>query len=204
MPDQDSQQAPAFDEVDLTPEEQALKDSLAETRKTADAHPDNQIPNSGGAPAPAGFSIEQFEEFARLHAEKKRLDGELRAIKDGIAALQEPLMEQLMSSGMPQIRLNSGALISTKKTVTVKAGTSDESASEADWNRACDVLEEIGMGDFSKRRFLQPTLKSWIGQLMKDADAEGRDYDDVEELLPPELAAVITTGVLISLNATGV
>lgn len=178
-------------------------DTAEAALRASEAHSANQIPNSGGAPRPAGFNIEDFKRFADLGAQKKKLEAELRKIKGEMSDMEEPLLEQLIETGMPQVKLDSGALISQRTSVTVKAGPAGESATEDDWNRACDVLEAIGMAEFSKRRFLQPTLKSYITTLRDEAEAEGREYDELAELLPPELAEALTVGTVTQLTVKG-
>ena len=146
-----------------------------------------------------------FERFAELGIEKRGLDARLRAIKDEMASMQDALQEGLTDSGLKEVRLeSSGALVHFQTDATVAAGTAEgESATEEDWNAACDALEAIGLGEFSKRRFLLPTLKSYVKQLMADADANDIDYETPQELLPPELAATIRAGSVTQLRVKG-
>jgi hypothetical protein len=154
------------------------------------------------AATPAGLNVEAFRAYSELGKERRELEGKAKALKEKMAAMEDDLLEQLMQVGVPEVRLDSGALVSTRTTITVKAGHG-EKATEEDWNLACDTFEEIGMDEFSTRRFNLQTIKGWIGGIKKEADAEGREYEEVAELLPPEVQRVLSVGTVTALTTKG-
>jgi hypothetical protein len=123
---------------------------------------------------PATTPAPSFEQFASLYDAKRRLDAELRGIKAQIAALEEPLMEQLTAQGLRSCHLTTGETVYLHRQVWAGVKSDGDKATAEEKRRAVEALEQLGMTDMVTLNY--QTLSAWC-----------REHDQ----LPPELDGVI-------------
>lgn len=131
---------------------------------------------------PASAHPARWSNFAALVGEKKRLEAELRQVKDRIAEEQEPLLEYLIEQGLRSIKTDEGRTTYIHRAVYV-------GAKETDYDRACAAFEAAGLGEFVQQRFNSNTVSAWY----REATADGGK-------IPAELEAVLDVTERVSLR----
>ena len=117
-----------------------------------------------------------WTDFAALVGEKKRLEAELRQVKEQIAETQEPLLEYLIEQGLQSIKAEGGRTTYIHRAVYV--GAKETAAAEA-----------AGLGEFVQQRFNSNTVSAWY----REATADGGK-------IPAELEAVLDVTERITLR----
>ena len=104
-----------------------------------------------------------WRDFAGLAQRKRALEHELRELKVQIATAQEPLLEHLAEGGMRSITLDDGSTVFIHRAVYL-------GAKDTNYDRACDALEDAGLGGFVQRRFNSNTISAWYREKIANGE----------------------------------
>jgi hypothetical protein len=112
-------------------------------------------------------STEKLKEWVRLRRQQHLLEEELKDVKEDAENLSFLLIDQFMSDGVDSMKVEGVTIYVQEKKMAGIAYLPEESTDQG-YDRACDMLDRIGMGELVHRRFLVPTLNKWVND-NKDA-----------------------------------
>ena len=116
----------------------------------------------------------KLKDFVGLTEEKRRITAQLEHIQGELDALSEVLLDQFADEGVRNVNIDG-------HTIYLQAQLW-ASAVDGDYERACDALEQSGLGEFVGRRFNSNQLSAWVREHTRD---EAGNYPDtLDEHLP--------------------
>jgi hypothetical protein len=126
------------------------------------------------------LDTDSFKDFVTLHAQKKRLENQLKDVKYAIQQKEQFLIDNLQTNDMSKISI-SGKTCYTK--VNTYAVISNKQA-------AIQLLKENGYGDFVTENYNTNSISKLVRDLLDENDGQ----------LPAEFGTVITKGQSAKLN----
>jgi len=119
-----------------------------------------------------------LERFAALEQERMDLEAQLRQVKDQLAELEPAVISQMEDLGVKSCRVGNRTL---RLETSVYCSVADR-----DYDRACAVLEEMGLDGFIARQPVQQRVRAYFNELYR---TEG---DIPEELKEAFNIAIVT------------
>lgn len=191
--------------VELTPDEQARKDSLQATAAAAEAGTAAQAAaderEQVAEAAETLTDLRKLVEWLRDDAQarpsnvgkvaamtlvKRELERSLKSIKRELEPLNQAVLDEFADRGVTSMRD-----AATGKTVSMSRKVWARRADGIDSGVACEGLEAAGLGDFVEQGFNTHSLSGYFRELVKERMAEGDPVDDLDELLPEPLRGLI-------------
>lgn len=126
-----------------------------------------------------------LDQFVAATERKRKLEADLRVVKDEITPLTEQLLEQFAEEGVSGKRhAATGRLVSITRKVWARAAGGDKTAASA-------ALKKAGLGDYVEESFNTNSLSAYFREQVKARESEGQPVTDLTELLDPALRGAI-------------
>jgi len=111
-----------------------------------------------------------LERFAALEQERMDLEGRLRQVKDKLAELEPGVIDQMQNLGVDSCRVGNRTL---RLETSVYCSVADK-----DYERACELLEELGLDDFVARQPVQQRVRAYFNELYREHGEIPKEFQD--------------------------
>jgi len=122
--------------------------------------------------------------FLDLDRQRKKLEGEVKALKSQLEKLMPKVEEELLQAGVDSIKIDNGT-VTTRKTLWAKP-------KNGDYPLACAALKQAGLGDFVAERFNTQTLSAYVRELVNEGEPLPEPLQEAIEV--SEVIKVVTRG----------
>ena len=128
---------------------------------------------------------DKFISFTRL---KKLAEAELKQVKAKLAELDPIVQEWMAEAGLQSFKTEGDVTVYLHSQVWVKPDLRDGDDRDVAMARACELMKQVGLGDYVQEKFNTNSLSAWWRelrqtQLAEDPTAEPTMPDGLDKVL---------------------
>lgn len=160
---------------------------------------------------PVGRAGEELRLFAKLDRVGKRLEAAGKKAKGKAAELNDRVLAALEEVGLQNAPLAGGVTVYQERVLWAGNDADDEEDADAAYERACNALEEAGLGEYVQRRYNVQSLSGYFREEERRLEAEIRERDglppdqpvdvDPADLIPEPLQGVVKVSEVVKAKA---
>lgn len=132
-----------------------------------------------------------YEEYLKLHQEKKKLSAQLDEIKADISEMEEQLLSKFEEDGLTSVKLGPATLWLDHK-IWASAGGDTENAVRA--------LEQAGVESLVQKTINRTTLSAWVREFAGPLDTP----EQIQAALPHDLGKAIKVTETNNIRVRGI
>ena len=142
----------------------------------------------------AATTADLVNQFIELDDKRKRLEGDVDAIKEELKVLEPQIMDRFENAGMQSMRSKSGVTLYIRREVWAGAAEGAEVL-------LLETLKSCGLGDMVKEKVNTQTLSAYVREVEKDTfNGASVTPEKLVQALPPALQTAVAVTERFSLR----